>query len=107
MMMVVYVFAIIGMEVIVGSSDEDLSLKAQQNFHSMESSILTFMQMMALDSTADIYRPLIEASWPLSILFLGFFMIGPIALMSIVIQLPVASPATMPAQHLGWRLIGG
>jgi Ca2+-binding EF-hand superfamily protein len=91
MMMVVYVFAILGMEMIVGSSGEALSREAQGNFHSMGGSILTFMQMMALDSSAGIYRPLIEANAVLSILFLAFFMIGPIALMSIVTAIMVES----------------
>merc|ERR1719356_739077 len=46
---------------------------------------------MALDSTAPIYRPLIEANQLLSILFLAFFMIGPIALMSIITAIMVES----------------
>jgi len=91
MMMVVYIFAILGMETVVGSSDEALSLQAQENFRTMGGSVLTFMQMMALDSTASIYRPLIEANWLVSVLFLVFFMIGPIALMSIVTAIMVES----------------
>jgi hypothetical protein len=91
MMMVVYIFAILGMETVVGSSEEARSMKAQENFHSMGAAVLTFMQMMALDSTASIYRPLIEENWVVSLLFLVFFMIGPIALMSIVTAIMVES----------------
>jgi len=91
MMMVVYVFAVLGMEIVVGSSDDALSLKAQEHFHSMDSSILTFMQMMTLDSSAPIYRPLIEANGFLSVLFLAFYMVGPIALMSIITAVMVES----------------
>jgi len=91
MVIVVYIFAIVGMEVIVNANEAPDYVEQARNFQSITESMITLVQFMGVDSMAAIYRPLIGGSPGLAVYFLVFFLLGPIALMNIVTAIMVES----------------
>jgi hypothetical protein len=95
MLVVVYVFAIVGMEIIVMPESAPGTSEAYQEaagrFDSLWEGMLILMQFMTLDGMAQIYRPLVEGNPWLVFYFLGFFLVGPVALMNIVTAIMVES----------------
>merc|ERR1712032_1365171 len=91
MLVVVYIFSIIGMELIVNGSAEPDYVEAAARFDSVGDAMMTLMQFMSLDSISAIYRPLITEKFPLSLYFLVFFLLGPVAIWNIVTAIMVES----------------
>ncbi|CAK0865919.1 unnamed protein product, partial [Prorocentrum cordatum] len=84
MIVVVYVFAIFGMEFIIAGAFEDEDyVMASSKFSSLWSSMLTLWQFMFVDGAAAIYKPLVSRSPLLALYFLAFFLVGPVALLNI------------------------
>ncbi|CAK0885015.1 unnamed protein product [Prorocentrum cordatum] len=91
MLVVCYMFAVMAMELIVVSGDnEDYDIPAR-NFDTIGESMITLIQFITLDSVAGIYRPLVATKPWLFIYFLIFLLLGPIALMNIVTAIMVES----------------
>jgi hypothetical protein len=91
MTVVIYVFAVIAMEVIVASdADDDYSIAAR-NYDTLGDSMLNLMQFMMFDSVSVIYRPLVATKPWLLIYFVIFLLLGPVALMNIVTAIMVES----------------
>jgi hypothetical protein len=91
MLVVIYVFAVIAMEfILVSGENEDYDIAAR-HYDSIGESMMTLMQFMTLDSVAGIYRPLCTTKPWLFIYFLIFLLLGPIALMNIVTAIMVES----------------
>jgi len=91
MTVVIYVFAVIAMEMIlVSDADGDYNAAAHR-YDTLGGSMLTLMQFMTLDSVAIIYTPLITTKPWLAIYFVIFLLLGPIALMNIVTAIMVES----------------
>jgi len=107
MIMVVYTFSIAGMEMIVNTNDDPEFVNSAKNFDTISASMMTLLQFMTLDSAAQIYRPLINQSPGLSIYFLIFFLLGPIALMNIVTAIMVESSLRQAKEdqeaHKAWE----
>jgi hypothetical protein len=91
MSVVIYVFAVIAMEIITPSDANDDYNIAARHYDTLGESMLTLMQFMTLDSVSIIYRPLIDSKPWLIIYFLVFILLGPIALMNIVTAIMVES----------------
>jgi len=91
MLVVIYVFAVIAMEFILVSEDNEAYNAPARNFDTIGESMMTLMQFMTLDSAAQIYRPLIATKPLLFLYFLAFLLLGPIALMNIVTAIMVES----------------
>ncbi|CAK0898308.1 unnamed protein product [Prorocentrum cordatum] len=83
---VIYVFAIIAMELIVPSSADDDPSRVARKYDTIGDAMMTLLQFMTLDSISSVYRPLVETKPWLMTYFLIFILIGPIACMNIVIQ---------------------
>jgi len=91
MSVVIYVFAVIAMEMIlVTDADGDYDAAAHR-YDTLGGSMLTLMQFMTLDSVAIIYTPLITTKPWLAIYFVIFLLLGPVALMNIVTAIMVES----------------
>jgi len=93
MIVVIYVFAVLGMEVITDTTtdgDNDYTVAAQ-NFSTLSQSMMTLWQIMFVDSAAAIYKPLMHSNPFLIVYFLAFFLMGPVALMNLVIAIMVES----------------
>jgi hypothetical protein len=91
MIFVSYVFAVIGMEIIARPDSSAEYREAAKNFGTIWDSMLFLVQFLSLDSVALVYKPLMRENPWLVIYFLGFFLIGPVALMNIVTAIMVES----------------
>jgi len=91
MSVVIYVFAVVAMETIIASDQDDDYSTAARNYDTIGGSMLSLMQVLTLDSAAAIYRPLIATRPWLIMYFLVFILLGPIALMNIVTAIMVES----------------
>ncbi|CAK9025201.1 unnamed protein product [Durusdinium trenchii] len=88
LLLVLYIFAILGIEMIANDS----TLKAdtltgpiiEKSFSSLWISFWTLTQFVTMDSIASIYIPLIEKKWELSIYFTLLVVIVSISLMNLV-----------------------
>jgi len=95
-MVMLSVFAILGMEVI--GVDEDLPLDdpynmaAKDNFSSFLKTILTLMQLLSFDSIGGIYRPLIKhRGIGVFLYFIGLMLLLSIALMNLIAAIMINS----------------
>jgi len=99
MLIVTYVFAIIGLEVIgegnpwVTSSDagtySEYNIISHEAFGSLGRAMLTLLKALTLDSIGGVYCPLIMHRPLLSLYFVGFMLLGSVALMNLVTAIMV------------------
>jgi hypothetical protein len=90
MLVVVYVFAVAGMELITADTDSPEPYgEATLMFDSVFKAMMTLIQFITLDSISTVYRPIAEYNPWLSIYFLVFLLIGPIALMNVITAIQV------------------
>jgi len=98
LMLIVYVFSIVGVEVI-GMKDYPDSTEADrvvraiacEYFPSLPATMLTLLQFVCLDTVAAIYRPLILYNGRLLVYFLLVILVIPISLMNLVTGVVVSS----------------
>ncbi|CAK0874678.1 unnamed protein product [Prorocentrum cordatum] len=100
MSVVIYVFAVVAMETIIASDQDDDYSTAARNYDTIGGSMLSLMQVLTLDSAAAIYRPLIATRPWLIMYFLVFILLGPIALMNIVMRRSWSSPPCAPPTRI-------
>ncbi|CAK0861209.1 unnamed protein product [Prorocentrum cordatum] len=108
MTVVIYVFAVIAMEIIVVSDEEDGYSIAARNYDTLGGAMMTLMQFMMFDSCAIIYKPIITMKPWLIVYFVVYLLVGPIALLSIVnaIHLPSSLPSALPTRIRRQRRCG-
>jgi len=85
---VIFVFAILGMELLHGSdfftSQEDTAAVIEQHFQTVPKTMLTLLQISTLDSWAVVVRPLVVKQPILMLYFVSFIGLSAIAVMNLV-----------------------
>eukprot|EP00928_Gymnodinium_smaydae_P000073 TRINITY_DN10030_c0_g1_i2.p1 TRINITY_DN10030_c0_g1~~TRINITY_DN10030_c0_g1_i2.p1 ORF type:complete len:555 (+),score=135.19 TRINITY_DN10030_c0_g1_i2:266-1930(+) len=90
MALVMYLFAIAGMEVIRPTSIYgEMFEAAAHSFRGLGTSMLTLLQFLTLDTVSVIYRPLIKGNPFLILYFAAFILIGSIAMINLVTAIMV------------------
>merc|ERR1711920_1131890 len=89
MILLLYLFALVGVEII--SKDEELleNTKSGQYFGSLASTMITLFQFVTLDSVASVYRPLVEEKPYLLIYFIALVVLISITLLNLVTAVTV------------------
>lgn len=96
----IYVFALLGMELISeGQSDDpEFNSVAKLHFSSLSDTMLTLLQVITLDSIGAIYTPLIRGAPWLVLYFVMFILLGSVSLMNLVTAILVQT-AQQTANH--------
>jgi hypothetical protein len=96
LMTLLYVFSVLGMEVIGGHEDNTIDEQtcpnyavAMANFQNLGDSMMTLLQFVTLDGGYEVYRPLISCRPELAMYFIVFILLGSIALMNLVTAIMV------------------
>mmetsp|Transcript_19752 Transcript_19752/g.56048 ORF Transcript_19752/g.56048 Transcript_19752/m.56048 type:complete len:283 (-) Transcript_19752:44-892(-) len=90
MLVVVYVFAVGGMELITADTNSPENYAdATSRFDNLFEAMTFLIQCMTLDSVSAVYRPIIGHNPWLCTYFLIFLLIGPIALMNVITAIQV------------------
>ncbi|CAK0906859.1 unnamed protein product [Prorocentrum cordatum] len=90
MLVVVYVFAVWGMELITADTNSpENDADATSRFDNLFEAMTFLIQCMTLDSVSAVYRPIIGHNPWLCTYFLIFLLIGPIALMNVITAIQV------------------
>ncbi|CAE7635617.1 Scn11a [Symbiodinium microadriaticum] len=86
--MVIYVFAVLGLETIASNQemreDDNIQRLLDERFSSLGVTMMTLTQFVTLDSLSSLYLPLIKKNAWLMFYFLGLIIIVSIALMNLV-----------------------
>ncbi|CAE8670299.1 unnamed protein product [Polarella glacialis] len=94
-MILIYIFAVIGMEFITVDADLPLdhpyNIAAADNFGDIGDAIMTLLQCFSFDSIGGIYRPLIRQRALLFFYFMSVLLLLSVALMNLVTALMVNS----------------
>jgi hypothetical protein len=97
-LLTVYVFACIGIEMMVRSAtlteDPDTTKVIQNNFSSLPVAMATLIQFASGDSMADIYKPLVKKVWYLAIYFGAVWLAMTITLMNLITAVIVDNAIT-------------
>eukprot|EP00439_Symbiodinium_sp_Y106_P035708 s876_g4.t1 len=102
-MILMYVFAILGMEVITIDTSSDpgtaaYNTVAAANFRSFQDAILTLLQIFSLDSIGSIYRPLVNHRMFLFFYFIAAILVLAIALLNLVTAVMVNTSLDQASQ---------
>ncbi|OLP77097.1 Voltage-dependent N-type calcium channel subunit alpha-1B [Symbiodinium microadriaticum] len=101
-MILMYVFAILGMEVITIDTRSDpgtaYNTVAAANFRSFQDAILTLLQIFSLDSIGSIYRPLVNHRMFLFFYFIAAILVLAIALLNLVTAVMVNTSLDQASQ---------
>eukprot|EP00930_Biecheleria_cincta_P042693 TRINITY_DN29382_c0_g1_i1.p1 TRINITY_DN29382_c0_g1~~TRINITY_DN29382_c0_g1_i1.p1 ORF type:complete len:591 (-),score=105.69 TRINITY_DN29382_c0_g1_i1:159-1931(-) len=83
-----FIFSCLGVEIITKDPElamhEDTALIIAENFNSLFTTFLTFLQFMSMDSCASIYAPLVKRRWYLLIYFVALILLVSVTLMNLV-----------------------
>jgi len=94
-MILIYIFAIIGMEFISEDpaldANHEYNVAARENFSNFGDAIMTLLQMFSMDSIGAVYRPLVKHRFATFFYFMTVLLVLSIALMNLVTAVMVNS----------------
>merc|ERR1719316_283315 len=95
MLLILYIFAVIGCEMIKDSDfkEKDVDFKdlVEEKFPDLLTIMLTLVAFVTCDSISAVYEPMIKVDWKLIFYFIPFILVVSIALMNLVTAVIVES----------------